>query len=320
MSKGVSIRDGRKRDFFIVENSVLDRHGKQLGPYGIALYNGLARYANADGRCNPSIATLAGLLGMSPRQTREKLRQLEDLGLVETEAPPAGVKSATNAYVLRSPQHVETVALTEVTPAHSATPAPRATVAPHAGDTSVIIDGLTPARGATPAHSAAKQDLRHKPHTPLANARGVAARRDAAPTAAAPRSPKRTRPPVDPAPHQAMFGEVAEVSGLDPQLMDAQTRIAVAKAAKTLIDKGVPPGMPTAAWDHRRQRLESWAAAEGRVITPPSPAKLVTYVGEYRKALEESQSASTLPDRNGRYRDPETGRLVVDAWRAGPAR
>lgn len=112
-----------------------------------------------------------------------------------------------------------------------------------------------------------------------------------------------------PSPQQLMFGECADVIGVDLALVDEVTKSNLGKLAAAFIAAGVPLGMPTEAWASERRRIAGFA--DGRPISPPSVAKLRTLVGAYRKAKAEGTAEDLGP---GRYRDPITGRLVVD-WR-----
>lgn len=81
-----------------------------------------------------------------------------------------------------------------------------------------------------------------------------------------------------------MFGEVAEVIGVDLALVDDLTKTNVGKLASAFVALGVPLGMPTEAWTRERERIEGFA--DGRSVSPPSVARLKTLVGSYRKAKQ----------------------------------
>jgi hypothetical protein len=51
-----SVEDRRKRGYFTIDNILLDEYGERLGPYGIAVYAALARFANQEQECWPSHA------------------------------------------------------------------------------------------------------------------------------------------------------------------------------------------------------------------------------------------------------------------------
>lgn len=68
------------------DRALLDQYGPVVGPYGIAVYVALARYAGAKSQaCWPSVGTLAEATGMSVRQVQNSLRVLETEGLVEVQ-------------------------------------------------------------------------------------------------------------------------------------------------------------------------------------------------------------------------------------------
>ena len=55
-----TLRDERKRNFFIVDNAIIDNYGHIIGVYGVAIYNLIARYADSNGNgAFPSYATIA---------------------------------------------------------------------------------------------------------------------------------------------------------------------------------------------------------------------------------------------------------------------
>jgi hypothetical protein len=74
--------DRRKRGYFTVDNVLLDVYGAQLGPYGIAVYCCLARFANREQECWPSFETIAKRTGMSRRQVVREIALLEQLEII----------------------------------------------------------------------------------------------------------------------------------------------------------------------------------------------------------------------------------------------
>jgi len=78
------VRD-RRPGFLRVDNDLYDRFGAQLGPYGLAVYMALCRYANRDSECWPSYATIAKGTGMSWRKVASTIVQLEQLGVIAVE-------------------------------------------------------------------------------------------------------------------------------------------------------------------------------------------------------------------------------------------
>ena len=84
----MEITSRRKHPFYIVDNAFLDFYGPEIGPYGIAVYNALCRYARFDqgeGMCYPSMASIAKRTGMSRRKVISTMKQLVDLGFVEVD-------------------------------------------------------------------------------------------------------------------------------------------------------------------------------------------------------------------------------------------
>jgi DNA-binding transcriptional MocR family regulator len=95
----VSIRNLRKAEWYWIDKNILRQYGKLLKPTGIAVYNGLAFFANAESHtCFPSQEALGGLVGASKRTVRRHLQQMEALGLIKTEK-----RRGTSLYHLLSP-------------------------------------------------------------------------------------------------------------------------------------------------------------------------------------------------------------------------
>lgn len=81
----ITIRDGRNPGFYQIHNAVLDDHGAAIGPYGIALYNALCRFASYGGTSYPSHKTLGDLVGMGKVSVVKYLKVLQDHGLIKIE-------------------------------------------------------------------------------------------------------------------------------------------------------------------------------------------------------------------------------------------
>lgn len=77
-----AVADKRKRGYFTVDNILLDQYGKELGPYAIAVYVALARFANADAECWPSRRAIYERTGVSVAQVTRELAKLTSLGLI----------------------------------------------------------------------------------------------------------------------------------------------------------------------------------------------------------------------------------------------
>src|SRR5215469_15093875 len=83
MSDKLEIRDQRQPGWFFVDNEVIDRHGRQLGAYGIAVYSVLSRYAkNGTQQVDLSGRDIAAAIGISQDRVRKSLADLVDLGLI----------------------------------------------------------------------------------------------------------------------------------------------------------------------------------------------------------------------------------------------
>src|SRR3954469_1046811 len=79
------VRDRRRKGFFTIDNELLDHYGAQLKAHGLAVYMALARFANQEGTCWPSLATIAKRTGMSRMQVIRELAKLQALGLIASE-------------------------------------------------------------------------------------------------------------------------------------------------------------------------------------------------------------------------------------------
>jgi hypothetical protein len=97
----IVVVDRRRQRFFMIDNAVIDRYGKELKTTGFAVYAGLTRYANREGACFPSQATLANLFDMSRMQVSREIAKLQRLGLIEVRPQygPNGERRA-NLYIL----------------------------------------------------------------------------------------------------------------------------------------------------------------------------------------------------------------------------
>ena len=97
----MEITSRRKHPFYIVDNAVIDIHGKQLKPNGIAVYNALCRYADREGTCYPSIMAIAKKIGASRCTVLRAIQKLVSLGLVEVETRySSNGDRASNLYIL----------------------------------------------------------------------------------------------------------------------------------------------------------------------------------------------------------------------------
>lgn len=78
------VRDNRTEKRYFVDNVILDHYGQKLGPYGLAVYMALCRFADKDDQdCFPSQETIAKLTGMSKPKVIDRLKLLKKLGLID---------------------------------------------------------------------------------------------------------------------------------------------------------------------------------------------------------------------------------------------
>lgn len=82
----IPTRNLKEAEWYWIEKAILSHYGKSLKPSGIAVYNGLAFFANTEtGTCFPSHEVLAELVCIGKRTVRRKLKQLAALGLIKAE-------------------------------------------------------------------------------------------------------------------------------------------------------------------------------------------------------------------------------------------
>lgn len=75
-----SIKDG---PWYWINKKLLQDFGKILSPSGIAVYNVLAKYSNSSTQsCFPSQKKIADEIGISRKTVREKIKEIEKLGLL----------------------------------------------------------------------------------------------------------------------------------------------------------------------------------------------------------------------------------------------
>lgn len=86
---------------FIVDDAVVDILGDHIGPYGLAVYMALARYADRHGDCYPSLRTLSRKVGISRTTVVKSLKKLEACGLISITPRTTGRGDLTsNMYAL----------------------------------------------------------------------------------------------------------------------------------------------------------------------------------------------------------------------------
>ncbi len=87
--------------FFMVDNELIDEHGAEIGPYAFFVYGAICRYSDRNGKCFPSVSTLARVTGISESSVRRSLNRLEEHKLIyRTQCfdPQGGQRS--NIYTL----------------------------------------------------------------------------------------------------------------------------------------------------------------------------------------------------------------------------
>ena len=100
---GFQVRDMRHRDFFWCDNVIIDRYGRKLGPYGLAVYMGLLRHADQRTQtCFPSHKTLADELGMSKDSVMRAIETLKKAKLIGVRHRKSSAgDAASNLYFIR---------------------------------------------------------------------------------------------------------------------------------------------------------------------------------------------------------------------------
>lgn len=81
----IIVRDRRRKGFFTIDNELLDRFGAQLKAHGLAVYMALARFADQDSTCWPSLATISRKTGVSRPQVIREITKLKALNLIAVE-------------------------------------------------------------------------------------------------------------------------------------------------------------------------------------------------------------------------------------------
>ena len=110
----------------MVFNDLYDKHGAQLGPYGLAVYMALCRYANREDECWPSYARIAKGTGVSRRQIVREIQKMESLGIIEVGRTQGGV----SVYILLDTDASEALpSASEASPGASGAPPTRARLA-----------------------------------------------------------------------------------------------------------------------------------------------------------------------------------------------
>jgi DNA-binding transcriptional ArsR family regulator len=80
-----TVRSGRRANFFITENKLIDHYAAKVGGSGVAVYSILQRCANSETRETwISAQKMADVLAMDKSTVYRHLKQLEDLRLIRT--------------------------------------------------------------------------------------------------------------------------------------------------------------------------------------------------------------------------------------------
>ncbi len=83
-----------------IDDSVIDRIA-EIGPTAFSVYAALAKHTDVKGKCFPSLARLAEIVGRSDRTVRSELRRLEEAGLIRIVPTRNNEgRSLTNVYHL----------------------------------------------------------------------------------------------------------------------------------------------------------------------------------------------------------------------------
>ena len=94
-----SLTDGREAGFLWIDNATLVYIGEHIGPYGISVYAAIAMHTQGRGRqAFPGKKRIATICGCSRRKVQETLRELEEVGVLETDV--SGAPGGRNSYTL----------------------------------------------------------------------------------------------------------------------------------------------------------------------------------------------------------------------------
>lgn len=105
----MEVRDRRQKEWFWIDNALLDGFAKVLGPNATLVYIALTRHADNDlQQCWPSMDTIAEEVGLKSRKTVSNgIKALEKYGLIETAKShnPTNGHRLNNVYTLLSRKH-----------------------------------------------------------------------------------------------------------------------------------------------------------------------------------------------------------------------
>ncbi len=99
-SESFRVTDERRHNFYTIDNEVPLIHGKQIGAYGLAVYNVLVMMARDKNVCWPSHNTIGDMIDLSRSSVIRSIDKLEVAGLIkiEKESPNGKRPHASNHY------------------------------------------------------------------------------------------------------------------------------------------------------------------------------------------------------------------------------
>jgi hypothetical protein len=96
------VRDIRQKNWYWINNDLLDRYAQTIKADGVAVYNALARSDYQDGVARIDYDTIAARSGVCRRNVRKTLDTLVSVGLIEVRSRTDARGRAANEYVLLS--------------------------------------------------------------------------------------------------------------------------------------------------------------------------------------------------------------------------
>jgi hypothetical protein len=96
--RDVRVRDRRRKDWYSVDNEILDDFGERIGLHGFGVYCALARYSwGGTEEASVSLTTLCKKLKMGRAKLLQTLALLKDVGLIDIEP---GNRTTSSVYAL----------------------------------------------------------------------------------------------------------------------------------------------------------------------------------------------------------------------------
>jgi hypothetical protein len=96
--RDVRVRDRRRKDWYSVDNEILDDFGERISLHGFGVYCALARYSwGGTEEASVSLTTLCKKLKMGRAKLLQTLALLKDVGLIDIEP---GNRTTSSVYVL----------------------------------------------------------------------------------------------------------------------------------------------------------------------------------------------------------------------------